>query len=160
MTTKKYRPITFLAVGLLNTLLDFLFYTFLVFVFFPQSKDIWIVGLISGIVALACAYTTHQLITWRDHPASKMTLVKFFVSTGLGLWIIRPLLLLWFIHFTSLYTFVFSLLAPLGFSYDFIASTGAFGFMVVIVTIYNFIMYDRFVFTKRHHTGQGTDSTS
>lgn len=160
MISQKYRPIIFLAVGGLNTLIDFLFYTFLVFVFFPQNKDIWIVGLISGIVALACAYTTHQLITWKEHPASKATVIKFFFFTGIGLWIIRPLLLLWFIHFTGLYQFAYTLLAPLGFSYNFIASTGAFGLMVVIVMTYNFLIYDKFVFVKKFRTDQGTDSAS
>lgn len=157
----KKRPVTFLAVGLLNTLLDFLFYTALVFFFFQNNEEIWIVGIMSGTFALISAFITHKLITWRDHPASKTTLIKFIAITGFGLWVIRPILLAWFITFEGLYRFVYELLVPIfGFSYDFVASTGAFGFMVVLLMIYNYFMYDKFVFKKVSRTAQGTDSKS
>lgn len=154
MTARASRPFIFLAVGALNTLLDFLFYTFLVFTFFPESRDIWIVGVISGVAALILAYTTHQLITWRDHPASKLTIVKFVIVTGIGLWIIRPILLLWFIGFSGLYSSLCTLVEPFGLSYDFTTSTGAFILMVIVVMIYNFLAYDKFVFTEKTHTEQ------
>lgn len=153
----KRRPIVFLGVGLLNTLLDFLFYSLLMFVF-SGDKDIWLVGVISGTFALICAFTTHKLITWRDHPASKTTLIKFLVVTGFGLWVIRPLLLLWFITFDGFYSLIHGVISPvLPFSYDFVESSVAFAMMVVIVMTYNYIVYDRIVFKKITNTDQGND---
>ncbi len=153
------RPVLFLLVGIANTVLDFLFYTFLVLVFFQGNDEIWLVGLISGTFAIACAYTTHKLITWRDRPATRTTILKFFFATGLGLWVIRPALLTIFIGWNFLYApvhqFVSTTLGvPL--SYEFVASTGAFAFMVVIVMAYNYIMYSRFVFTGRDGIDQET----
>lgn len=146
---KKNRPFIFLGVGILNTLLDFLFYTFLIVIFFQNNSEIWIVGLISGTFALVCAYFTHKLITWRDHPASKLTLIKFIIVTGFGLWIVRPLLLSWFITFTGLYKVIHGIIQPLGFSLEFVSATISFGFMVIIVMIYNYISYDKIVFNKK-----------
>lgn len=150
MAHKKSRPVIFLGVGLLNTLLDFLFYTFLATFVFSGSENIGIVGILSGTFALACAYTTHKLITWRDRPATRLTVVKFFAVTGFGLWVIRPLLLLWFITWEGLYRFAYDVIHSIGilFDYSFVASTGAFAFMVIIVMAYNYFMYSRFVFTE------------
>lgn len=154
------RPFIFLGVGLLNTLLDFLFYSLLVYLF-PSNDAIWGIGLISGTFALLCAFTTHKLITWRDHPASKTTLIKFLLVTGFGLWVIRPLLLVWFVTFDGLYGLLHgfaSLFAPI--PYTFIESTGAFAMMVVIVMTYNYFAYDKIVFKKITDTGRGSDSKS
>lgn len=154
----KRRPLTFLLVGLVNTLLDFFFYTLLVFAMSPSAKDIWIVGILSGIFALTAAYLTHRYITWRDQRASKKTVVKFFLATGFGLWVIRPTLLVLFMTLSPVYSIAYTLLQPLGFSLDFITSTGAFILSATLVIIYNFFVYDRFVFTSDSRTAQGTDS--
>ena len=148
---KKHRKYVFLTVGLVNTLLDFAFYTMLAHFMFNSPEQIGILGIISGTFALLCAYASHRLITWRDKKTTKTTILKFFVVTGFGLWVIRPMLLSWFITFTPLYN-LFSHAANhigLPFSYDFIASTGAFFMMVIIVMVYNYITYGRFVFTDK-----------
>ena len=150
----KHRAVVFLGVGLLNTLLDFLFYTLLTTVFFPEAGEIGIVGIISGTFALVCAYTTHKLITWRDRPAARLTIIKFFVVTGFGLWVIRPLLLVWFITWEFFYKPVHTITSNIGlpFNYAFVASTGAFLFMVIIVMTYNYVTYSRLVFNDRSGT--------
>lgn len=111
-------------------------------------------GFISGTVALLCAFLTHRFITWRDRSVSRVTILKFFTFTGLGMWILRPVLLSVFIHFNSLYRAVHTITSNLHlpFSYDFVAKTGAFGFMVVLILIYNFLTYDRFVFHAKTNT--------
>jgi hypothetical protein len=67
------------------------------------------------------------------------------------MWVIRPLLLALFIKLDGLYSFVYELSQDLHlpFSQDFIANTGAFGFMVIIVLVYNYLVYDRFVFNQQ-----------
>lgn len=157
------QPLTFLMVGAANTLLDFGFYTFLTLTILTSSNQIAIAGLVSGTFALACAFTTHSLITWRGSYIDRKTILKFMGFTGFGMWVMRPLLLSLFIQLDGLYVWIhqFSQLFSLPFTYSFIANTGAFGLMAVIVLIYNYITYDRFVFKKATtRTGQKNHSES
>jgi putative flippase GtrA len=144
------RPVIFLGVGIFNTLMDFAFYTFLSQTVLKSSNQIALVGLISGTFALLCAFGTHSYITWRDTKVSHKTLMRFLGFTGFGMWVIRPLLLALFIKLSFLYNWTHGLsqAASLPFTYNFIAHTGAFGFMVVIVLTYNYYVYSKFVFTS------------
>ncbi len=148
------RPAIFLLVGIVNTLIDYLFYTFLTQVMFKHESSIALAGIISGTVALAMAFTTHSFITWRGKDISRRTVIKFIMITGLGMWILRPVLLVFFLNFYGLYNLVYllaeSLQIPL--QYSFIANTGAFGFMAIILLMYNYLTYDRFVYKDKFAT--------
>jgi putative flippase GtrA len=152
------RPVVFLGVGVGNTLLDFLFYTLLTSTVFKNGKHIALAGIISGTFALFCAFLTHSFITWRGSHISRRTVLKFVAFTGFGMWVIRPTLLTLFIHLTGLYNWAYKLTDKIGlpFTRDFITNTGAFGFMVVVVLIYNYYVYSHFVFksTADVHTEQ------
>ena len=156
--TNSKRPFIFIGVGIMNTALDFCFYTFLMLVVF-KSEHVFLAGILSGTFALACAFTTHSLITWHGSKKSHKTLLKFILFTGFGMWVLRPLLLSIFSNFSGLYNWVYEISNNIGlpFSYEFIASTGAFGFMVIIVLTYNYLTYDRFVFNERGSTSPSTD---
>lgn len=156
--TKPKRPLVFLGVGILNTLLDFAFYTLLTQTIFRGAESIALAGIISGTFALACAFTTHSLITWKGRQKSKGTILRFVLFTGFGMWVIRPILLALFIHLTPIYDLAFSISSALTlpFTYDFIANTGAFGFMAVLILIYNYLVYDRFVFNQKQSTSDTT----
>lgn len=145
---KQRRPLVFLMVGIINTLLDFGFYTLLSQTILKDS--IGLAGIVSGTISLFIAFLTHSLITWRGSEISHKTLARFFGVTGFGMWIIRPVLLSVFILITPLYSWAHEISSTIGlpFSYDFIAKTGAFGFMVIIILIYNYFTYDRLVFTE------------
>lgn len=149
--TNSKRPLVFLGVGVVNTLLDFGFYSFLTLTIFSSDKQIALAGIVSGTFALLSAFATHSLITWRGAHIRLQTIVKFIAFTGFGMWVIRPALLALFIKLGGLYSWAHSLSQALHlpFSQEFIANTGAFGFMVVIVLIYNYLVYDRFVFSKK-----------
>lgn len=146
---KHRRKVVFLLVGVFNTALDFSFYTFLTSTAFKNGHNIATAGFISGTFALFSAFVTHSFITWRGANITKHTFMKFFLFTGFGMWVIRPLLLAVFIHLTSVYSSVQRLVGNIGlnFSYNFIANSGAFGLMLLIVLIYNFLTYDRYVFS-------------
>ncbi len=146
-----------MAVGILNTLLDFGFYTLLTLTVLRSDSQIGLAGIASGTFALVCAFLTHSLITWRGSHIGPKTLAKFFVFTGFGMWVIRPLLLALFIQLNGLYQWVYGISQALDlpFSYDFVANTGAFGFMVIILLAYNFLTYDRFVFNKSSDASSG-----
>jgi len=158
-TLESKRPLIFLGVGVLNTLLDFLFYTFLTQTFF-KNDSIALAGVVSGTFALACAFITHSLITWRGTNVSHKTVLKFVVFTGFGMWVLRPLLLSIFARLDGLYQWAYDVSQSIGlpFSESFVANTGAFGFMVIFVLLYNYAVYDRFVFTdKKQATASRTD---
>lgn len=146
--SKRRRPLIFLTVGIINTLLDFGFYTLLSQTILKDS--IGLAGIASGTISLFIAFLTHSFITWRGTDVSHKTLLRFFMVTGFGMWVIRPLLLSLFILLSPLYVWAQDISTALGLplSYDFIAKTGAFGFMVVIILIYNYFTYDRLVFTR------------
>jgi putative flippase GtrA len=145
------RPLIFLGVGIVNTLLDFGFYSLLTLTVFSSDKQIALAGVVSGTFALLCAFLTHSLITWRGAHIGLPTIMKFIAFTGFGMWVIRPVLLALFIKLGGLYAWAHDLSQTLHlpFSQEFIANTGAFGFMVVIVLVYNYLVYDRFVFNKK-----------
>lgn len=148
---KNRRPLIFLAVGVFNTALDYLFYTLLTRTFLPDPKQIGLTGVISGTFALLCAFMTHALITWHGSSINHKTLVKFFAFTGFGMWVIRPLLLSVFINLNGLYIWWHQIAQKLDLPFDkaFIANTGAFGLMVLVVLIYNYFVYGRFVFREQ-----------
>ena len=149
-STPSRRPLIFLTVGVLNTLLDFAFYTCLTTTIFTDSSSIAYAGIVSGTFALITALLTHGLITWRGRDLDKGTVLRFFAFTGFGMWVIRPLLLSLFILLQPVYELAYGISRYVGlpFNYDFVANTGAFGFMVVIVLLYNYAVYDRFVFKQ------------
>lgn len=152
MTQKKdKRPLIFLAVGICNTLLDFLFYTLLTQIVFAQASQIGLAGIISGTFALLCAFATHNFITWRERPTDRKTVLRFFAFTGFGMWFLRPILLSIFIRLKPLYIWAQEILQHIhiDLGYEFIAHTGAFGFMVIVVLVYNYLVYDRYVFLDK-----------
>lgn len=158
-STPSKRPVIFLGVGVFNTLVDFGFYTLLTSVLLKNDSQIALAGIISGTVALLCAFITHSFITWRGTDVNAGTMLRFFLFTGFGMWVIRPVLLALFIKLDWLYRWVFEVCTSIGlpFSYDFVANTGAFGFMVIIVLAYNYLTYDRFVFKKSTAVSSRTD---
>jgi len=145
----KRRPVIFLAVGIFNTLIDFAFYTLLTSVLL-SNHSIALSGFISGTFALCCAFLTHGLITWRGSHLSLATALRFLAFTGAGMWILRPILLSLFIKLDPFYAWAADILRAIGlpFSDSFVANTGAFGFMIVILLAYNYLTYNRFVFKK------------
>jgi putative flippase GtrA len=155
----KKRPIVFLSVGALNTLFDFGFYTFLTSSVFKNGENIALAGLISGTFALICAFLTHGFITWRGSHIDHKTLLRFFLFTGFGMWVIRPFLLSLFIKLDGLYNWADKLLDKIGihFSYNFVANTGAFGLMLLIVLAYNFFVYEKYVFRFKDKDSNHTE---
>jgi putative flippase GtrA len=150
MATKR-QPMIFIGVGVLNTLLDFGFYTLLTHLFFSDKSAIWVAGILSGTVALCVAFATHSMVTWRHREVGVSTMIRFLVATGFGMWIIRPILLSIFVKLDVVYEWAYSLTQWLHipWSYTFVANTGAFGLMAIIVLIYNFIVYDTYVFVSK-----------
>jgi putative flippase GtrA len=143
------RLLTFILVGGGNTLLDFLCYTAITLWILPKQEQLVLAGVVSGTIALAIAYCTHRFITWRDKHVSNAAVIRFFLFTGFGMWVIRPILLWAFAFPTQLYrnlaTWIQSWGIPI--TMEFTRHTCAFLAMTVIVVAYNFVTYAKFVFT-------------
>lgn len=159
---KSKRPLVFLGIGFINTLLDFSFFTFLTVLVFKNDNNIALVGIISGTFALICAFITHSLVTWRDKHIDYRVFIRFIIFTGFGLWVIRPILLTLFIKLTIIYNTVydFNVSLHLPFSLKFIANTGAFCCMIIIVLVYNYFVYARFVYKHDKPLNENSDSST
>lgn len=144
------RIVIFLLVGGMNSLLDFIFYTVVTTWILPGGGQIILAGLVSGTVALVIAYLSHRYITWREKHVPRSAVIRFFVATGFGMWVIRPFLLWLFSKPTSVSTAIVTLGNGIGvhLSLAFVRNTVAFLAMTVIVVVYNFVMYQRFVFVE------------
>ena len=145
---KSRRPIIFIAVGIFNTLADFLVFTLITQTILKQN--IALAGFLSGTIALLMAYVTHSKVTWRERSMSRISIIKFFAVTGFGMWAIRPILLLIFSRMVMVFDFSHKILSSFGLplSYSFIANSISFCLMVFVVLIYNYLSYDRFVFNE------------
>lgn len=148
LANKSRRPIIFLAVGIFNTLADFLVFTLITQTIFEQN--IALAGFLSGTLALLVAYATHSKVTWRERSMSRISILKFFVVTGFGMWVIRPTLLLIFSRMVTAFDFSHKISSSLGlpFNYGFIVNSISFCLMVIVILIYNYLSYDRLVFNE------------
>lgn len=144
------KKITFLGVGTLNTLCDFICYSILMYIIPQSAFKITLVAIISGTVALGVAYLTHSRVTWRERDKDKKSAMKFFIATGGGLWVLRPLLLNILLAIEGFYAFLYTVSHPIlpFLDFEFVKNTSAFIIMTVIILFYNFIVYDKIVFKE------------
>ena len=145
--------------GLLNTGINYGIYEALALLVFKEESQLWLATLISGAISIFVGYFLHSRFTWKDRKVGKKQLGKFFVWNVIMNIAIRPLLTLFFGLFGFLYKFVFDLCQAIGigFSYEFVATTGNYVLMTAVVMVINFLVYDKFVFgeSKQEKSDQG-----
>lgn len=138
--------------GLLNTGINYGIYEALALLVFTEENQLWIATLISGAISIFVGYFLHSRYTWKDREVGKKQLGKFFIWNVVMNVAVRPLLTMFFGLFGFLYKFAFDICQSIGigFSYEFVETTGNYVLMTAVVMIINFLVYDRFVFgTKR-----------
>lgn len=138
--------------GLLNTGINYGIYEVLALLVFTEENQLWIATLISGAISIFVGYFLHSRFTWKDREVGKKQLGKFFIWNVVMNVAIRPLLTMFFGLFGFLYKFAFDICQGIGigFSYEFVETTGNYVLMTAVVMIINFLVYDKFVFgTKR-----------
>lgn len=138
--------------GLLNTGINYGIYEVLALLVFTEENQLWIATLISGAISIFVGYLLHSRFTWKDREVGKKQLGKFFIWNVVMNVAIRPLLTMFFGLFGFLYKFAFDICQGIGigFSYEFVETTGNYVLMTAVVMIINFLVYDKFVFgTKR-----------
>jgi Predicted membrane protein len=151
-TTSKKRPIKFVIVGVINTLIDFAVYTLASATFF--SHNLTFATILSGTVATVTAYILHKNITWKDKVTSKSTVIEFIIVNAIGTLLIRPLVMALLTRLTPVYQFAFSISSglKLPFDYSFVENTSIFVLLTAVILTVNYIAYSKIVFTKDKKT--------
>jgi len=147
----------YLIFGLLNTAINYGMYEALaLLVFKEENNQLWIATLVSGTISIFVGYFLHSKFTWKDRKVGKKQLGKFFVWNVVMNIAVRPLLTLFFGLFGSLYKFAFDVCQTIGigFSYEFVESTGNYILMTAVVMVINFLIYDKFVFGEAKHSDE------
>lgn len=135
-------------VGVLNTVIDFTLYNMLTAVFHIMATP---AGLISGSVAMVNSFIFNQRFTFRAKQVEPRRIAYFFIITGFGVYVMRPIILTFFTKawlWPSHLAYDLARTAHLPFSADFVRNNLAFVMVICIVWFYNYIMYKKFVFVK------------
>ena len=140
----------YLIFGVLNTAINYGMYEALALLVFTAENQLWIATLISGAVSIFVGYFLHSKFTWKDREVGKKELGKFFIGNVIMNIAVRPALTWFFGLFGFLYKFAFDICQAIGigFSYEFVESTGNYVLMTAVVMVINFLVYDKFVFGK------------
>ena len=139
---------TFVWVGVVLTIIDYLICELITFIFFKDADKTNIAAAISGALVTILAYFMHSRITWKGREITKLNVVKFFVWNIFVMVLVRPFAIDLFSKFTWLYDFAHSLLSW-AFSHEFVTSTGTYVLATIVTMTLNFLFYDRFVFKEK-----------
>ena len=144
----------YVIVGIVLTVFNYVLYSILANIIIKNEELLWLATLIATAITTILAYILHSKITWKEREVTKTAIYKFFIWNGLLIFPIGPGLTQFFALFTPLYELAYQICQNLhlGFSYDFIQSTGAFVFTTAVTMIMNFLLYDKFVFGKKSPT--------
>lgn len=144
----KKRPLTFVWVGLILALANFLIYLALINTFFKEEHQLPAATAAAYVLSAVVAYVMHKSITWKDRPPSTSTIAKFAVANLVVGFAITPVLTHAFLLMTGVYELAFAVSSffQLPFSLEFITEVGVWGFTNAISMIINYIVYNKIVF--------------
>lgn len=135
-TLKNSKVVRFAAIGVLNTALDF----GLLFVFKALGLPVVVANILSTSIAFSISFTLNKKYTFKTSGTNvKRELALFIAVTLFGLWVLQSLVI----------TLISPLVAAVIHTNPeltlFIAKLAA----TVVSMVWNFIMYDRVVFTHK-----------
>lgn len=138
----------YLIVGILLTAFNYGLYSAIARLIIKNNDYLWAATLISTIATTFVAYFSHSKITWKERGISKTAIYKFFIWNLFFAFAVGPWLTQLFSFVTPLYELAFNICQNIGigFSYDFIQSTGAFALTSLVIMVLNYLFYDKFVF--------------
>ncbi len=147
----KQRAEKYFFLGLLNTAIGYVIYEILALTIFSGEGKLPIASLVSGVISIFTGYYIHSHYTWRGRQVGKRQVARFFIWNILMATAVKPGLT-WAFEFPKfLYELAFNIIKALRlpFSYEFVSSTGNFVLVMAIIMTINFLVYDRFVFSKK-----------
>lgn len=153
-------------VGILNTIVDIVLLNILAVTLLPKSltvatftvlgititiTGIVLAGLISGTVAMINSYIFNMRFTFKVRNIDTRHTVYFFVVTIFGIYVIRPIILkvltdVWLWPSQVAYAITNGLRLP--FSQDFDQRNLALLVAIMVVLVYNYLMYKHVVFSN------------
>lgn len=136
MSTRK-KPVRFVIVGVANTLIDF----GVLFTLTEVGVHFILANMIATFVALTFSFFVNRSFTFEATGNTAPQAIKFVAVTLFGLWALQPVVLL---------AGVWLLEASLGERVALLVSKVA---ATIVSMVFNYVMYDRFVFRNR-----GTDT--
>lgn len=139
--------VRFAIVGISNFLVDFILFNLLIR-FVPNVPVVW-AGIISGTAAMINSFVFNKSFTFRAKKLSTLKLILFFALTAFGLYAIRPIILnfftkTWLWPSQVAYNITSFLRLPL--SQDFDVKNVALLAAILIVLVYNYLVYKYFIF--------------
>ena len=142
----------FAIIGAILAVFNFIIYTFLARVIFNTNELLWLDSIISYALATILAYILHSKITWKERHITKRGIFMFFLWNGITALAISPFFTWLFGFIKPVYHFAHSISSAINlpFDYEFIESTGIFGFTTCVTMILNYLFYDKLVFGDSH----------
>ncbi|MBO7657044.1 GtrA family protein [Candidatus Saccharibacteria bacterium] len=149
-TKTSKRAVKYFIVGVSLTIFNYVLYSIIANLIINNNDLLWLSSFIATFITTILAYILHTRITWKERTITKTAIYKFFIWNALLTFAINPGLTQLFSFITPLYDLVYNICQNLhiGFTYEFIQSTGAFVLMGIVNMIMNFLLYDKFVFGK------------
>ncbi|MFO0862538.1 MAG: GtrA family protein [Candidatus Saccharibacteria bacterium] len=153
-------------VGILNTVVDFVVLNILAATILPKSlvlgsvtifgtnytiTGLIVAGLISGTVAMINSFIFNMRFTFKARNVDALHAIYFFVLTMIGVYVFRPILLKFF---TDVWTWPvltadhISSFLHLPLSQLFVERNVALAVTILLVLVYNYLVYKYIVFTK------------
>ncbi len=138
----------FAIVGATLALFNYLVYELLARLVFNNNELLWLDSIIAYLAATTLAFIMHSRITWKERHVTGHGIAMFFLWNGITAIIISPIFTWLFTNITPVYDFAHSISSALSlpFDYEFIQSTGVFGFTTAVTMVLNYYFYDRLVF--------------
>lgn len=124
------KPLRFIAIGVLNTLIDFA-----VLIALTQAGlGIVLANIIATSVALTFSFVMNRRFTFRSEGNRWAEALKFLAVTLFGLWVLQTLVL---VVLTGMFEMWFD---------EPVALVGAKIAATIVSTVWNYLLYDRLVF--------------
>jgi len=153
-------------VGILNTLIDIVVLNILAVTILPKTlvvatftvfgveliiTGLVLAGLISGTIAMINSFVFNMRFTFKRQEIDTRHVVYFFLITMFGIYIIRPIILklltdVWLWPSQLAYSITNGVGLP--FSQDFDQRNLALAVAILVVLVFNYLMYKNFVFKK------------
>jgi len=142
--------VRFAIVGVSNFLVDFVLYNLLTN-FVTNLPVVW-AAIISGTAAMINSFVFNKRFTFRAKNLSVFKLVLFFALTAFGLYAIRPVIIyffteIWLWPSQVVYSITSFLKLPL--SQQFEINNVALLAAILVVLVYNYLIYKYFIFNEK-----------
>ena len=151
----------FFGIGIITTLIEFIAYTIVARCI--SNNYLWLATLIGGIVGVISSFVLNTKFVWKDSKAGKSEALGVFGYGMIKTFVIKEFFTFIYGLITPIYELAFQISSAikLPFDYDFIESTGVFGFTALSTMFITYFIYDKFIFNKKKKdSGKNVDMKS